>query len=265
VHGGSASAARIVVTSRRGDLDDRLELNFENVPGGITVKGRRRHRFEFFGRNDRIEFDIELPSSTSLDIRTSGGSISVDSIEAGAKLRTSGGSIGIKRLGGALEAETSGGSIDLADVRGDSRVETSGGGITAENLGGSFQADTSGGSIEIQRVHGDVRAHTSGGTVNVGDVGGVLEASTSGGSIHASIPPGNARGGRLRTGGGGIRVMLDPKVALTIDASGEGVHTDLPLNVRGEISRHHLHGDLNGGGASLRLSASGGSVRIESR
>ena len=265
LRGGSSSGAKIVVTSRTGDLDDRLLLDFESAPGSVTVRGKKRRRYEIFGGNDRIEFEIEVPNATRLDLNTSGGSISVESIDAKATLHTSGGRLKIRHLGGPLEAETSGGSISLSDIRGDSRVGTSGGGITAENVEGSLKAETSGGSIEIRHVRGDLRAHTSGGTVEVEDVGGLLEASSSGGSIRASIPPGNSRGGRLQTGGGGIHVSLDPKAALTIDASGEGVHTDLPLNVRGEISRHHLHGDLNGGGASLRLSASGGSVRIDSR
>jgi len=61
--------------------------------------------------------------------------------------------------------------------------------------------------------------------------------------------------------GGGITVSVDPSARLSIDAEGESVDTDLPLEIRGS-SRGSLHGRLNGGGAPLRLETSGGSVRI---
>ena len=53
-------------------------------------------------------------------------------------------------------------------------------------------------------------------------------------------------------------------VALTIDASSSGgnVVADVPVTVQGRIDKDSLHGDLNGGGALLRLRSSGGGVRI---
>ena len=55
---------------------------------------------------------------------------------------------------------------------------------------------------------------------------------------------------------------MDPASTLTIDAEGDRVDTDLPLEIRGSVSRGTLHGRLNGGGASLKLETSGGSIRI---
>ncbi len=75
---------------------------------------------------------------------------------------------------------------------------------------------------------------------------------------------GGAAGGSLSSSGGGVRVEVDPAAKLTIDASssGGGVDCDLPVTVRGRMARNSLHGDLNGGGATLKLRSSGGGIRI---
>jgi DUF4097 and DUF4098 domain-containing protein YvlB len=128
---------------------------------------------------------------------------------------------------------------------------------------GSVSAESSGGSIELERVTGDIKADTSGGGIHIVEAGGRVNADTSGGGIEASFARGNAMGGTLETSGGGIEVTLDPSVDLAIDASGNGVRTDLPLRIRGEVRRGSLSGELGKGGNTLRLHTSGGSVRIQ--
>jgi DUF4097 and DUF4098 domain-containing protein YvlB len=113
-------------------------------------------------------------------------------------------------------------------------------------------------------VKGDIHAHTSGGGIDIREAGGRVDADTSGGSVQAAFARGNARGGTIESSGGGVSVAVDPSVGLSIDASGNSVHADVPVTVHGDISRHHLQGKLNAGGETLRLRTSGGSVRIKS-
>jgi hypothetical protein len=83
--------------------------------------------------------------------------------------------------------------------------------------------------------------------------------------VTVSFLPGNNRGGSLSTSGGGIRVALDPSSNLEIHApaSGGSVVSDVPITVQGRITKSSLKGRLGGGGATLKLRASGGTVRIE--
>ncbi len=165
---------------------------------------------------------------------------------------------------GNVDADTSGGGITLREIQGDVRADTSGGGVEATGITGSVKAESSGGSIELERVSGDIDADTSGGGIRILEAGGRVVADTSGGGIEASFVRGNSRGGSLSTSGGGIEVSIDPGADLAIEASGNAVKTDLPLAVRGEISRGNLSGTLGKGGNTLRLHTSGGSVRIQS-
>lgn len=261
VTGTASPDARLTVTSRRV-LEDLLRFQFDEAPGAVTVTARRKHRISWFGDSGRVHYEIQVPAETSLDIDTSGGSISIAATRSGAKLDTSGGGITVRDLVGDLEADTSGGSIDLADIRGRMRVQTSGGGIEGSNLDGNLSAETSGGSIDLQRVTGDIHASSSGGGIRIREAGGLVDAETSGGGIDASFSKGNARGGRLETSGGGIEVAIDPEVGFEIDARGNYVKTEIPVRVVGEISRTTLRGSLGKGGAPLRLRTSGGGVTI---
>jgi len=265
VTGGSESDVHVVITSRRKDLDDLLTFRFEEGSGSASIVARKRHPFRWFSFDgDRVQYEIRVPAETRLSIETSGGGIKVAGIRGQAKLDTSGGGIDVRDVVGDLDAHTSGGGIRLKDLKGRIRVDTSGGGVEGASIEGPVHAESSGGSIELAKVTGDIDAETSGGGIRLVEAGGRVRADTSGGGIEATFAKGNAQGGTLETSGGGIDVALDPSADLSIEASGNSVKTDLPLRVRGEISRGSLSGTLGKGGNTLRLHTSGGSVRIQS-
>lgn len=264
VTGTSSPGVRLVVTSRRDDINDLLSFRYEEGGRSASVIARKKHHldFLFFNWGSSVRFEVEVPEETAVTVNTSGGAISLAALRSPAKAETSGGGIEVRDLTGDLQAETSGGSIHLRDIKGKSRVETSGGGIEGTNLEGPLNAETSGGSIALERVTGDIHAHSSGGGIHIREAGGRVDADTSGGSIEASFTRGNSRGGNLESSGGGITVSVDPSASLAIDAHGSSVSSDLPLTVKGEFSRGTLRGTLGHGGESLRLRTSGGSVRI---
>jgi hypothetical protein len=264
VTGTSGSGARIVITSKRDDLESLATFTFE---GGSEMARVTMKRIKTGGWNRGLSlaYEIEVPSATQLDIRTSGGSISTVETRGEAKLRTSGGSIKVSDLEGPLNASTSGGSITLSDIVGNAKISTSGGSIRGSRVDGRLDAGTSGGSISLEGVTGDLEAQTSGGSIRIADAGGVVNASTSGGSLTVAFAPGNQAGGSLQTSGGGIRVKVDETANLDLDAycSGGSVKTDMPVTVVGSLSKNTLKGSMGSGGAVLRLRTSGGSIRIE--
>ncbi len=247
VTGTDQTGANIVITSNRDDLSQLFDFSFEEEPGGVRIRARRRDFWDWFWFTN-VHFEIWVPKTTSLEIRTAGGGISTYSLQGDAELRTSGGSIEVWRLRGKLRALTSGGSVHVRDVQGDAELGTSGGGIEADSVDGWLMARTSGGSIRIDRATGRV------------------EARTSGGSVHATFSGGNSHGGVVETSGGSIDVRLDPAANLEIEAStsGGGVSSSLPIHTFGTYSSHELRGTLGTGGETLHLHTSGGSIRLSS-
>jgi DUF4097 and DUF4098 domain-containing protein YvlB len=229
------------------DLKIEMKQNGNDVIIDADYKRSRRF-FSWFGRNRlRVRFVITVPSSYNVDLRTSGGSISVNNLEGEVKTRTSGGSLKYGIIKGPVTGRTSGGSIVLKGCVGDAEVRTSGGSIT------------------IGTVEGDVFAHTSGGSIRVEEVMGTLRASTSGGSIRALIsrqPKGDCR---LTTSGGSITLSLDATMNVDLDAktSGGRVRTNFPVTLQGVISRRILKGQVNGGGPEIYLRTSGGNITIQ--
>lgn len=250
LRGGSESGARIEITSQRDDVEERFDMSFEETADGVRVSVEKRGSLSgWFSRNgNSLHFDITVPRNTELDLRTSGGSITVSDIDGETRLRTSGGRIELEEIGGPVDAHTSGGSI------------------SARSLGDTAKLDTSGGKITVDGVAGDLFAETSGGSIHVEGARGAIDASTSGGSVSATFTAGNNSGGSLSTSGGSVVAYVDPAAKLDIDASTSGgsVTVDVPVTVQGKISKRSISGSLNGGGAKLRLRSSGGSIRVKS-
>lgn len=262
IRGGAGPGAHVLFESSREDLQDVLKIDFDEKPGEAAVTAKYRHHSWFNGFHGRVEITVDVPAETAVDIRTAGGAIRLSGTRRPADLRTSGGSLTIENLSADLDGDTSGGSVHVRDVAGNARVRTSGGSIEAARIHGSLDADTSGGSVRIESVSGNVKAHSSGGPIRIFDAAGRVDAETSGGGVEVAFAKGNGQGGRLESSGGGITVSLDPTVRLEIEAHADRVESDLPLTVSGRVSRESLHGTLNGGGPSLRLETSGGSVHI---
>jgi Putative adhesin len=271
IRGGATAGARLVITAEREDFAELFDVQVRETPGQVTIEVERRDKgvWGWFGASfrGRVHFDIEVPAQTSIAASTAGGPVSLRGTSGDAHVSTSGGSIEARDLGGDLCAETSGGAVSAQRIAGDATLETSGGSIEATAIGGKLDARTSGGGIDISTVAGDILASTSGGGVSIEGAGGRVDAESSGGSVHVDFATGNAHGGDLESSGGPVSASLDPDIGLDVDAntSGGGVRCDLPITVRGALSRSHLRGTLNGGGPLLRLRSSGGGIRIEAR
>lgn len=221
-------------------------LRFELTSDGTNVKlEATREAWIFSGIGARAR--VRVPEHYSLELKTAGGSIEIESVQGSVRAHTSGGSIELDGAVGPVDLSTSGGSLRVEDVHGDTTLRTSGGGITASDVVGAIDAETSGGPIRIGDVDGRVRAHTSGGGISVrfsgtpaGDVG------TSGGSIEVEIPEGAGAELSARTSGG--RIHIEPELA-----------------VSGEIDSGRVRGRIGPGGEKLDLETSGGNIRVRER
>jgi hypothetical protein len=227
VTGRSGSGAHVVVTSNRDDLEELFNFRFDEEPGGVRIEARKRSMLSW-PRSLQVRMEVQVPTKTTVEIRTGGGDVRVRHIEGDTRLETSGGDVAVSDLAGNLTARTSGGDIKLRDLTAGVDVRTSGGDITLENASGR------------------VDAHTSGGDVDV------------------TLARGNAKGGEIETSGGDIKIRVDPAVNLDLDASAPGgdVTSNLPLKVTGEISSSRLRATLGSGGETLRVHTNGGSIHI---
>ena len=248
-------------------LFDRFDLDVQRSRGSLEITGdydKPSGRMNW-RRGLKVKYQITVPENTELNVKTAGGSITVEDISAEINVKTSGGSLKLDDIDGLVVARTSGGSIKASRIGDRLDVHTSGGSISIDVADGDVSAKTSGGSISISEVDGDVNANTSGGSISLKEIEGTVNASTSGGSVTAEIIGQPDEDMTLKTSGGTVTLYLDESVRADIDAqaSGGSVSTDIPIAIRGTKKRSKLQGEMNGGGPLLTLRSSGGSVRIK--
>jgi DUF4097 and DUF4098 domain-containing protein YvlB len=243
-------------------------ITFTKEGNVVTVRSRRNEswtNWHFgFSRMD-ASYILHVPKKFDLDLHTSGGEIAAVDVSGDLKAHTSGGKLQFANLEGTLTASTSGGSIEVEDCRCPTEIKTSGGHISVVNGTGVLHARTSGGRIEVRNLSGDADVETSGGSLVLEKIRGKLVGRTSGGSIHTSVTGEVAGDMQLKTSAGSIELAVPENAGLDIDArtSGGRVHCELPLT-GGESKREHLRGKLNGGGKSVVLETSAGSITLKS-
>lgn len=129
------------------------------------------------GRRCEVDYRVLLPRAASVDLRTSGGDITLRGTRGAIAAETSGGDVEVTDCAArSVRAKTSGGNVDLALAAAPDEVSgrTSGGNITIRLPKGSYAVDasTSGGHRRVAvpvdgRSAHKVTARTSGGDVSV--------------------------------------------------------------------------------------------------
>jgi len=234
-----------IEAAARGFLSFLGEFQLEKDGRDVKLSGWFQRVLWLIPWGPRVSVRAWVPREYSVDVRTRGGSIDID------------------RVSGRVAASTSGGKISVVGVTGAVDAETSGGAISIEHVTGNVVASTSGGRIDLDHVGGDVDATTSGGQIRAEAVTGQIEARTSGGQITARFS--GSPSGSLETSGGGIEVEFSASAGVDLDAETSGGRVDVehPFTARDQFSNGRVVGQINGGGAPLRLRTSGGSILVK--
>jgi DUF4097 and DUF4098 domain-containing protein YvlB len=148
-----------------------------------------------------------------------------------------------------IECSTAYGSIKVGDVTGDVNARTSFASIESENIEGSVKLETSYGKIKCRRITSpDINARSSFGDIDIACSPATApeinaDITTSYGDVDFKTPPGFAGQVDLETSFGSIK-------------------TDLPITVKGIISKNKIKGSVGEGNGKLHLETSFGSIKI---
>jgi hypothetical protein len=126
-------------------------------------------------------------------------------------------------------------------------LRTHNGGVRVESVTGKMTLETENGGLSIEGVGGDVRAYAQNGGLNVRLTGthwdgAGLDAQTQNGGVRLVVPENYSA--RLETG--------------TVNG---GIRTEIPITMRGNISRR-ISLTLGSGGAPVRATTTNGGVII---
>ncbi len=291
---GGASTTRVKVFIRSNswntklsqkEIEERLEnyiLEIKVSGGTLTCTAKPKKENFSWNNSNRLSigFEVDSPEKVDTDLATSGGSITLAKLDGNLSFKTAGGSMTLSDLKGDVKGSTSGGSIKLNKLGGEINLTTSGGSITAENSAGNMKLSTSGGSLTFNNLKGDIRGTTSGGSIRANDIVGDLSISTSGGSIRFSNIEGNLKGSTsgggiegnilsikdevsLSTSAGSIKVDLPFNEGMDLDLKGNRVYSDKLAKVSNTLKEGKVNGRVNGGGKSVKMRTSSGSIYVD--
>ncbi len=210
-----------------GSTDEAVKQAVDNPPieqSGNSVRIGAKHESWF--QHVSIDYDITTPGNTQLKADSGSGDLKVSSIQGGSKL------------------ETGSGVIYAQDLAGDTYLQTGSGDIR-----GSFNGD------------GNVTAGAGSGTIRLTGVKGGLKAETGSGDISIAGQPVSMW--KIEAGSGSIDLNLGgAKFTLDAETGSGSVHTDQPISMQGSLDKHHITGNVNGGGPTVKVETGSGSIRI---
>lgn len=174
-------------------------------------------------------FEITIPHDFNIELRSSGGSVSLTGLNGSFSGRTGGGDINISQTTGEADIKTGGGEVHVSNSHLNGSVSTGGGTVRIEGVSGDFKGYSGGGPVIVSKGGGTtvtraggvniiamgsgsgngvgataVSATSSNGAATAGaSPGGIVTVSTAGGALSIPSAP---SGARITTGGGPITV-----------------------------------------------------------
>jgi hypothetical protein len=237
-----------IIVEGKEKISDYFKFNFGYENGVVSVKTEKKSDFSLFSFSKDFKIIVKVPSKFVLNLKTSGGDISVKNVEGKKEISTSGGDILVENFNGELNAQTSGGDIAVTKYSGKSVLNTSGGDIVVTAHKNELEAKTSGGDIQIEATEGKILAETSGGDI-------ILNYN------------GQNSGIELGTSGGDISIVLSSNFAadVLLKTSGGSINNNFKNSKMSEFSKSKFEGKYNNGGALLTAKTSGGSILVEQK
>jgi DUF4097 and DUF4098 domain-containing protein YvlB len=162
-----------------------------------------------------------------------------------------------------VNAGSGSGDLRISDVTGGLKASTGSGSIEANGISGEVGLGTGSGDIKADLINPTAtKAETGSGSIRLNGVKGGLKADTGSGDIEIQGSP--TAEWKLETGSGSVNLTTGG-ARFTLDAStGSGsVHSDPPITTHGNFEKHHILGDVNGGGPLVRIETGSGDIKIK--
>ena len=228
----------------------RDAISIDVVADGNSVQIRTIRPIDARG-NMGVKYIIKAPRKVNLDrIVTSNGAVKIDDVDGVMRVRTSNGSVRASRVRGDVDAQTSNGSVEIRDVEGPATIRTTNGPVRANGVHVALQVSTSNGPIHAM-LH-DPRPRQP------------VKLSTTNGGIELTMNQLEDNDIRVTTSNGGITLKLPSRIGARVRArtSHSSIHSDFDVDRDEPSSKHRLEGRIGGGGPTLELTTSNGSIRL---
>lgn len=280
-------------------LADELKVEIVEEGGHYVLKSNRRS-LPNGGANVSLDLTMTVPKSTSAEISSERGDLSVSGLQGDQTLTVQHGDVHVSGVEGVVRIHKTGGLTEAHDVKGNVEVDGRGSDVEMENVSGSVAVNGDfTGSLRFRNVTQTLHyvssrtdlttQHLSGrldmetGSLDASDIEGPFEISTRQKDITVenfknSVKITNTNGDvQLRTstapthpievnlGKGEIELDIPPSSNFQVEASSHrgDVDSDFPgLTVNKEGDSPSIGGTTGKGGPTIHLTTSYGTIRL---
>ena len=199
-----------------------------------------------------IEVKVTLPPGLNLSLHGVETGITIGNFQGNVSLRTETGSYFVKSVSGDFFARTFGGGVTIGEVGGSSDIRSEAGTILAGRLRGPAKLSTSNGSIEVQQAFDALRLRGDDADLILG--------------VSQPVP----KSLDIATSVGRIILNVDTNAPFSLDANSAPLGSVKvrgldPLVRKGGVGESRLLADFLGGGETVRLRTSGGTIQLIGR
>jgi DUF4097 and DUF4098 domain-containing protein YvlB len=254
---------------RRGDAMSRVHDIEQHPPieqEGSHIRIGDSHDDRTFD-GISISYEVTVPVATTLTSSSGSGSQQIGALNGPVHASSGSGSLHIGATGASVRAGTGSGSITVEGAKEHVDANTGSGTIILRSIAGGAKASSGSGSIELeQTAKGNAEISTASGQIHAHGVNGGLSAETASGSIDIVGKP--ETNWTLSSVSGTVTINVPAGTAFTLDArtlSG-GIDVDQPVTINSMHGRRRqVHGAVNGGGPTLSVETTSGSIHIGER
>jgi len=293
-------------SAKKLDIETRVDRNLLNEIS--NMQGFWKSLFSAtdrtFGPVLEITFDVTLPRTINLDVKTERGPLDIRGIQGDINAINHRGSVTIDNITGLVFAETERADMELVNITGAIKARNHRGEVRIHSASGDVNAATERANLTLEAIQGNVLAHNHRGEITAINVAGFIKAETERADIilhgiskdieaingRGSITIKDAHGGvtarteradinaeiveiennsriEFENERGQVHIMLPENINADVSISVERgeIQSDFPLKIQGTISQSSIEGIINDGGIPLFIRNSRGSITLKKK
>jgi len=239
VSGAEAGECKAVVTiraragtqKRAKELAEATKASLESGNGKLVLKVDKPKLDTAWGRESICcDFQAAVPVRTPLELESHNGKITVERMEADVQATTHNGRLAARNVRGELCLKSYNGAIDVEQASGKLHGTSHNGHIHCREVAGGIHLESYNGKVEVTCAKDSPKACD-------------IAIKSHNGAIDLALP-------------------VDASASARLAAHNGRIHTDLPMNIVGEIGKQSVKGTIGEGKGRLELESYNGSVRI---
>jgi len=244
---------RSIVPFEAGRISKSIKRNppIEQNGNQITIGDMSKYKFgPSFFRSITIDYDIETPYETELELRSSSGNQTVNNIT------------------GPITTKASSGNITLSEVSEDIDAELSSGNLIVKEAEGALEINLSSGNVELNDIAGNISSKQSSGNITLQDVASNLDLTVSSGNIILTSDIASNATWNFKASSGDIELDVPDDADFNIDSSVTSGNISFGnFDFRGEESDRKAIGTIGSVGSdtsssNLNIDTTSGDIRF---